>query len=115
MKGKTLELNTSNKKLFNLDFNRSPQSIYSQWNTKEISNLSKDQDQKSSQSKENWLKNVLWKITSLIHYFKWILGFPLEFSMSFKKVPCMTLYSWKMGVWNGSQMKWDLFQTSTLM
>ena len=39
MKGKTLELNTSNKKLFNLDFNRSPQSIYSQINRNVISNL----------------------------------------------------------------------------
>ena len=39
MKRKSLELNTSNKKLFKLDFDRSPQSIYSQSNTKVISNL----------------------------------------------------------------------------
>ena len=36
---KGLELNTSNKKLFMFDFDRSPQSIYSQSNTKVISNL----------------------------------------------------------------------------
>ena len=39
MKRKILELDTSNKKLFKLDFDRSPQSIYSQSNTQVISNL----------------------------------------------------------------------------
>ena len=39
MKKKSLELNTSNKKLFKLDFDRSPQSIYSQSNIIVISNL----------------------------------------------------------------------------
>jgi len=39
MKRKGLELNASNKKLFKLDFNCSPQSICSQSNTKVISNL----------------------------------------------------------------------------
>ena len=39
MKRKSLELNTSNKKLFKLDFERSPQTIYSQSNPKVISNL----------------------------------------------------------------------------
>ena len=39
MERKGLELNTSNKKLFKLDFDRSPQSIYSQSNTKVISDL----------------------------------------------------------------------------
>ena len=32
--------------------------------------------------------------------------------MCFEKVPCMTIYIVKMGVWNSSQMMWDLFQTS---
>jgi len=35
--------------------------------------------------------------------------------MCFEKVPCMALYIEKMGVWNGSQMMWDSFQTSNLM
>ena len=39
MKRKGLELNASNKKLFKLDFDSSPWSIYSQSNTKVISNL----------------------------------------------------------------------------
>ena len=39
MKRKSLELNTLNKKLFKLDFDHSPQSIYSQSNIKVISNL----------------------------------------------------------------------------
>ena len=39
MKRKMLELDTLNKKLFKLDFDCSPQSIYSQSNTKVISNL----------------------------------------------------------------------------
>ena len=39
MKKKSLELNTSDKNLFKLDFNRSPQSIYSQSNIMVISNL----------------------------------------------------------------------------
>ena len=39
MKKKSLELNTSNKKFLNLDFDCSPQSIYSQSNIKVISNL----------------------------------------------------------------------------
>ena len=39
MKRKRLELNTSNKKLFKLDFDYFPQSIYSKLNTKVISNL----------------------------------------------------------------------------
>ena len=39
MKRKGLELNTSNKELFKLDFDHSPQSIYSQSNTKIIRNL----------------------------------------------------------------------------
>ena len=38
-KKKRLELNTLKKKLFKLDFDRSPQSIYSQSNTKVINNL----------------------------------------------------------------------------
>ena len=44
-----------------------------------------------------------------------ILGFSLEFFVCFEKVSCMALYSEKIGVWNVSQMMWDLFQTSTLM
>jgi len=39
MESKGLEFSTSNKKLFKLDFDRSPQSIFSQSNTKVISNL----------------------------------------------------------------------------
>jgi len=39
MKKKSLELNISNKKLFELDFDCSLQSIYSQSNIKVISNL----------------------------------------------------------------------------
>ena len=39
MKKKILELNTSNKKFFKLDFDRYPQSIYSQSYIKVISNL----------------------------------------------------------------------------
>ena len=39
MKGKSLELDTSNKKLFKLDFDHYSQPIYSQSNTKVISNL----------------------------------------------------------------------------
>ena len=39
MKKKNLKLNTSNKKLFKLEFDYSPQSIYSQSNIKVISNL----------------------------------------------------------------------------
>ena len=39
MKRKSLEFNTSNKKLFKLDFDRFPQSVYSQSNVKVISNL----------------------------------------------------------------------------
>ena len=39
MKMKSLELNTLNKKLFKLDFDRSPQLIYSQSNIKVIINL----------------------------------------------------------------------------
>ena len=39
MKRKSLELDTLNKKLFMLDFDRSPWSIYSQSNIKVISNL----------------------------------------------------------------------------
>ena len=27
-------------------------------------------------------------------------------------MPCMTIYILKIGVWNGSHMMWDLFQTS---
>ena len=39
MKRKSLELNISKKKLFKLDFDRSPQLIYSQSNIKVIINL----------------------------------------------------------------------------
>ena len=39
MKRKNLELNISKKKLFKLDFDRSPQLIYSQSNIKVIINL----------------------------------------------------------------------------
>ena len=39
MKRKRLKLNTSNKKLFNLDFDRTPKSIYSQSKKEVISNL----------------------------------------------------------------------------
>ena len=39
VKKKSLELNTSNKKLFELDFDRFPQSIYSQSNIKVNNNL----------------------------------------------------------------------------
>ena len=39
MKRKSLELNTSNKKLFKLNFDRSPQLIYLQSNVEVISNL----------------------------------------------------------------------------
>ena len=39
MKEKRLEHIPQNKKLFKLDFDRSPQSIYSQLNTKVIINL----------------------------------------------------------------------------
>ena len=39
MKRKSLELNTSNKKLFKLVFYRSPKLIYSQSNIKMISNF----------------------------------------------------------------------------
>ena len=38
-KRKCFKLNTSNKKLFKLDFDHSPQPIYSQSNIKVISNL----------------------------------------------------------------------------
>ena len=54
MRRKRLELNTSNKKLFKLDFDRSPYSIYSQSNTKVISNLKlKRSRPELSQSNEN--------------------------------------------------------------
>ena len=39
MKKKSVKLNTLNKKLFKLEFDCSPQSIYSQLNIKVISNL----------------------------------------------------------------------------
>ena len=41
--------------------------------------------------------------------------FPYDFYVCFEKVPCMTLYSEKIGVWNSSQTMWDSSQTSALM
>jgi len=50
MKRKILELDSSNKKLFMLDFDHSPRSIYSQSNTKVIGNLKLERSsQKRSQ------------------------------------------------------------------
>ena len=57
----------------------------------------------------NWLKDVSWKTSSLIHYFYWILVFSLRISVCFEKEPCMAIYIEKIGVWNDSQMMWDSF------
>ena len=35
--------------------------------------------------------------------------------MCFETIPCKTFYSWKTGVWNGSHMMWDSFQTSAIV
>ena len=35
--------------------------------------------------------------------------------MCFENVTCMAFYIEKIGVWNISQMMWDLFQTISLM
>ena len=60
MERKGLELNTSNKKLFKLDFDRSPQSIYPQSNTKVISNLRT----RRSSAKKAQLENIDLRIFS---------------------------------------------------
>ena len=65
--------------------------------------------------KKYWLKDILWKTPSLIHYFWWILCFPLGFFVCFENVPYMAFYSQKMGFWKNSQTTWDSFQNQVLM
>ena len=60
-------MNTLKKEAFKLDFDRSPQSIYSQIN-RNVKN-SKDQGQKMPQSKKIDLRMFCEKTPSLIHYF----------------------------------------------
>ena len=41
--------------------------------------------------------------------------FSLRIFCVFERVSCVAFYIEKIGVWNSFQMKWDSFQTSTLM
>ena len=66
-----------------------------------------------NQTKLTWecfVKNSL-----LIHYFLVnLVFFPWDFSV-LENIPCNAFYSGKNGVWNGSQMMWDSFQTSAII
>ena len=56
------------------------------------------------------------KNSILIHYFLVNLVFFFHgIFVCFENVPCKALYSGKNGVWNGSQMMWDSFQTSAII
>ena len=106
-----MELNTSNKKLFKLDFDRSPQPIYSPSNIKVISNLklkSSRLEKVSIKWKLTWgcfVKNFLFDSLFLLN-----LKFSLRIFYILWNIPFKALYSWKVGVSNGSQKMWDSFQ-----
>ena len=61
-----------------LDFDHSFSQIYSQSNKEVISNLKTQRSRPEKATiRKYWLKDVLWKAPSSIHYFSWILCFPL--------------------------------------
>ena len=51
------------------------------------------------------MKNSLFDSLFLVN-----LVFSLRIFVSFEKLLCMAIYNSKIGVWNGSQTMWDLFQ-----
>ena len=111
-----LELIPQNTKLFSLILTVPFSQSIHQSNTKVISNL---KSLKSRLGKASIRKILTWwcfvKNSFLDSLFLVNFVFFLRIFYVFWKVPCMNLYSEKIGVRNGSQMMWDLFQTSALM